>query len=130
MSDGLPRYVPKAWGFEEILVAHPLYTLKRLTVLPGFRCSLHYHRLKVETFLVVSGTLRLEIQSVTPEGEPLEKLRPEVLRPGQQFTLETCIAHRFYAATHEPCVFLEVSTQDIAEDSYRLDTSGPLTERA
>ena len=129
-NDALPRFVPKAWGHEQILVSGPLYTLKRLTILPGFRCSLHYHKLKSETFLVVSGTLRLELQQVTPEGVALGPLRPEVLWPGQQYTLAPCTAHRFYPATHEPCVFLEVSTEDLATDSYRLEPSGPIPERA
>ena len=118
------RYVPKAWGHEEILVATPLYTLKRLTVLPGFRCSLHYHAEKDETFLVESGRLQLETVAVTSAGDFRGERSHRIYSAGQQVTLPPYTAHRFQCATDEPCVFLEVSTADRETDSYRLELSG------
>lgn len=121
----LPRFVPKVWGHERIDVAQELYTLKQLTVLPGWRCSFHYHALKTETFLVQSGVLELEDQLVTTEGALLGMPQTRVLGPGARVILEPFTAHRFRAVTAEPCVFLEVSTQDLESDSYRLEPSGP-----
>lgn len=121
----LPRYVPKAWGFEHVLVAMELYTLKRLTVLPGFRCSLHYHAEKMETFLIERGALALETVPVTSAGERCDAPKHRVLAAGQQLTLAPFTAHRFHCGTDEPCVFLEVSTFDAESDSCRLELSGP-----
>ena len=121
------RYVPKAWGHEEILIATPNYTLKRLTVLPGFQCSLHYHVHKCESFLIESGVMLLETQSVDRlhnglMGEP----EHDIFQPGASVYLRNFTAHRFKCGSDAPCVFWEVSTYDDPADTVRLEPSGPI----
>lgn len=141
-TETLPQLVPKLWGHEEHLVLQPRYTLKRLVVQPGFMCSLHYHRLKHETFLVVSGRLQLDTVSLSLEQELYEHtqvwqalldqginpLQTILLGLQEQITLPAGVAHRFRACGAEPCIFLEVSTRDRATDSYRLELSRALLD--
>ena len=41
--------IEKPWGQEEILETNEFYTLKRLTMLNGHKCSKQYHNKKTET---------------------------------------------------------------------------------
>lgn len=134
----MSKWVIKVWGHEEVVVANPLYTLKRMLLLPELQCSVHYHNRKTETFVVESGVLALEtfeplmvhgLVALTPTGDPTYDVdaRPNlhILSPTEQFTIPPLMAHRFYCAGHQPCSFLEVSTEDLPEDSIRLTESGP-----
>lgn len=133
------RRIDKKWGYEEIPINTPDYCLKRLTVEPnGFACSVHYHLLKKETFLVLSGTLMLQVYVPKPEVNlpriaDLDRtfalsmfLPPKLLRltEGEQITIERLTPHRFWAWTETR--FLEVSTHDCPTDSIRIVESGPI----
>lgn len=114
------RIVPKLWGYEKHLVNTQLYCGKILVALPnGMACSIHYHKKKTETFHVLKG--RLHLQLFTIDGKLTEQ---SVLNGGDSLTLAPLTPHRFWA-TDEICEFLEVSTQDMPDDSYRIVDSGP-----
>lgn len=130
VTAGWDRFVPKAWGHEEILVRHELYTLKRLVVLPGYQCSIHRHRYKTETFVAQSGLVYVEIDTRAfrewgecrfADKEAWDPLPASLL---STVTIPAGCAHRFYAVGSTPGVFLEVSTHDDPEDSERLIISG------
>jgi cupin fold WbuC family metalloprotein len=113
--------VPKLWGYEKHLVNTNLYCGKILVALPnGMACSVHYHKKKTETFHILRGRLHLQLFSL--EGKLQEKT---VLNPGESLTLAPLTPHRFWAVD-ELCEFIEVSTTDTPEDSYRLVDSGPV----
>jgi mannose-6-phosphate isomerase-like protein (cupin superfamily) len=113
--------VPKLWGYEKHLVNTALYCGKILVALPnGMACSIHYHKNKTETFHIVRGRLQLQLFSL--EGVLQEKT---VLNPGDSLTLKPLTPHRFWAIG-ELCEFIEISTPDAPEDSYRLVDSGPI----
>ena len=57
------KTVKKVWGQEEWVVNNDKYCGKILTVKKGFRCSLHYHKKKHETFYVLEGNLLMEVYS-------------------------------------------------------------------
>jgi D-lyxose ketol-isomerase len=119
------KIVTKLWGYEKHLVNTELYCGKILVALPnGMACSIHYHKRKTETFHVLKGRLFLQLFSL--EGELLEEKN---LAAGDSLTLVPLTPHRFWAID-EVCEFLEVSTQDVPEDSYRLVDSGPIPTRA
>src|SRR5271170_1471818 len=82
------KKVQKLWGWEHWLTNTSDYCAKILTLVPGYQCSLHYHRVKRETFLVLDGMVQLEVQS--PEDSV-------ILGPGMKYTLEPVRAHRFQA---------------------------------
>jgi len=49
------NFVPKGWGYERWIVNNELYCGKELFIAKDKRLSLHYHKLKDETFWVLSG---------------------------------------------------------------------------
>ncbi len=109
--------VEKLWGHEEILVNTELYCAKHLIVEPGFQCSFHYHRIKDETFLVLDGTISLEVQK---KGE--DKIENYILQRDDFMRIYPGDIHRF-SSLGDTAIILEVSTHDDNEDSYRLENS-------
>ena len=118
--------VEKAWGREIVIVNTPEYAGKVMVLKAGFRCSMHYHREKSETFLVTAGRVRLELG---PRGQA-EYLRNSVriertvLLPGHSVDVPRLTLHRFTGL--EDSEFVEFSTHDDPEDSYRSEPSGPV----
>jgi mannose-6-phosphate isomerase-like protein (cupin superfamily) len=108
--------VSKDWGFEEVLVAEPEYTLKRLVIKPRKRCSLHYHPIKKETFVVESGVVRLEQRSI--RGTPID----ELLVRGESRTIMPKTPHRFSSVLGAS--LMEVSTRHSDDDVVRIEPSG------
>ena len=45
--------IDKPWGFEEILETNDNYTVKRLTMYNGHKCSLQYHNEKKRNNLCI-----------------------------------------------------------------------------
>jgi D-lyxose ketol-isomerase len=115
--------IKKIWGFETWISNSPLYCGKILTINPGFRCSLHYHRLKTETFLVTSGVVLLELAAHVDDWKVLS-FTSMFLLPGQSYTLLPGQLHRF--SSLEGATVIEFSTQHFDYDSYRLEESGPI----
>ena len=106
--------VMKKWGYEEILVDDEDYCCKLLNIHPKKKCSLHFHSIKKETFLVRSGLVRLE------HGN-----QDELLKPGESRTIMPETPHRF-SSVHG-AIILEVSTHHSDEDVTRLEPSGEIS---
>lgn len=113
MDEG--KTVEKVWGREVWLTNTPLYCLKQLHVNPGYRCSLHYHEAKDETFVVGSGAGFLQLR------DDLYRLRE-----GDVVHVPPRTPHRFFAEGSDPLVLLEVSTHHDDADVVRLRESEPL----
>lgn len=93
------------------------YCKKVLVQLPGQSHPWHYHRRKEETFLVVYGSLYVEVED-----------RQKLLLPGDTLLVLPGVWHRFWS--EEGCVFEEISTTHFANDSvYRDDAINRLTTR-
>lgn len=108
--------VNKKWGTERWLVNEPGgYCVKEMTLLPGWRCSLHFHNVKDETFYVVQGTVMLLVDNVMHRLEVGDHYR---IKPGQ--------IHRFHATGGVPATFIECSTYHDDEDVVRLTESEPI----
>ncbi len=106
------KKVKKLWGSEEWLVNNEKYCAKFLNLEKGFKCSLHSHKKKDETFYVLEGRVLIEGEGNTTTI--LYKNGSIRIKPGE--------VHRFYALT-ERAKILEVSTHHDDEDSYRLEKS-------
>lgn len=142
--------VPKTWGHEKIIANNAAlidgygYCLKELTVNPnGNACSIHYHAIKTETFYILRGALMLEIYTALGERnrivtDPSRHLEALVLcglyrmHPGESMTINPGEPHRFWAEQRlnggeplEHTVFMEGSTPDNPNDSYRIVPAGP-----
>ena len=98
--------VPKVWGTEEWVVNTPDYCGKILNLNEGFRCSMHYHKRKDETFYIVDGEVLLEYEMTKRIMVPGESQR--ILREGR---------HRFTGLQNSRLI--EFSTHHEESDSYR-----------
>lgn len=107
-----PRIAPvsKAWGEEYWVVNNDKYCMKLLHLHPGYQCSLHYHKVKDETFIVIAGNVRLEKNDFTHHMSDSQKLR---IAPGD--------VHRF--SSYTGALIIEVSTHHDDADSYRIEES-------
>ena len=52
--------VNKLWGYEIWIENNEKYCGKHLHVVPGKKCSVHYHKDKKETFYIINGELLIE----------------------------------------------------------------------
>ncbi len=84
------------------------YCKKIIVQLPGQVHPQHYHKLKEETFQVLSGTLHVVIEG-----------RKRTLYPGDTCLIQPGMWHGFWTETG--CVFEEISTRHHNDDSYYKD---------
>ncbi|MFH1358807.1 MAG: cupin domain-containing protein [archaeon] len=105
-----PEVHEKAWGFEE-WVANRDYCGKIMLLKKGFRCSIHYHKNKDETFYILSGKVLFEL------GD--EKA---IMVQGDVILVEPGVKHRFTGL--EDSKIIEFSSHHEDDDSYRDTESG------
>lgn len=105
--------IPKGWGHEIIIINDPLYCGKILVFHQGAKFSMHYHRIKDETWYVNKGEFIYRWIDLD-NGELHEQMLKEgdVVRqyPYQPHQLEALTAGEIF----------EVSTEHFNSDSYRL----------
>lgn len=105
------KVVTKLWGREIWYANEPEYCMKMLVLNPGFSCSLHYHNIKKETFIVKKGWCMFQHLMLDPE-------RMEV---GNYVVIQPKQPHRFFLPLGEKsCVIYEVSTHHDDSDVVRL----------
>ena len=100
---GLGRWEQVGLGVV-IRVNEPEYCSKYLTLEAGQECPLHSHKVKKETFFVLTGIVELEL-----DGEAL------TLSPGLSCTLKPGVNHKFWS--NGGAIIEEVSTHDENSDS-------------
>jgi len=104
------KKVDKAWGLETWLTNRE-YCAKYLDIKPGWRCSVHRHKNKDETFVVVKGACFLEIGGV-------EHIARE--DDGKEYHISPLTWHWFGVPKQwGPCRMLEISTHHEDEDCER-----------
>lgn len=108
--------IKKVWGYEIIIANNDLYCGKILCLFPRYRCSIHYHKEKVETFYILSGLVLMEV-----EGQEF------IMRPQSIIDLPPGTKHRFTGLQSSEIV--EFSTKDFPEDSYRDTKSEKISEK-
>lgn len=118
-------YVKKIWGYELHITNNNEYCGKIMGFNKGHSSSVHYHKLKKETFLLKEGKVKLEW--VDKENFSEEYIRDQflnelvnvtILEPGDAFELPRGRVHRVTALENSEVV--EFSTQSFDSDSYRL----------
>lgn len=112
------KYVPKGWGGEYWIHNDELYCGKKLVLKAGKRCSLHYHKLKTETFYVARGKLKMELKF----ADGSESVR--IMETGDVQHLPAGRIHRFTGI--EDAEIFEFSTEHSDSDTYRLETGDTL----
>lgn len=108
------RIVPKGWGREVWIANGKLYCGKILEINKGKRCSLHYHKLKTESFYLRAGRLRVRIKEST-HGSETEEFE---LNPGDCMDIHPGLVHQMEAL--EDAELYEFSTQHFDSDSHRI----------
>lgn len=111
----LDNFVKKVWGHEEWIVNNPKYCGKKLVLKKGFRCSMHKHDVKDETFYVLSG-------KVLMETDYLGEKENRIMTPGDVIHIKTGMWHRFSGIIDSE--IMEFSTFHMDEDSIRREPSG------
>jgi mannose-6-phosphate isomerase-like protein (cupin superfamily) len=111
------KVVHKVWGVEFWLVNNDLYCAKLLQVFPGYQCSLHRHKIKDETFLVLDQSVTLEQRDV--RDYPIS----EVLYVGDSRHIAPGTTHRFSNYGMFPAWILETSTTHSDLDVVRIEES-------
>jgi mannose-6-phosphate isomerase-like protein (cupin superfamily) len=109
---------PKVWGSETWLENNDKYCCKILSINKGYYCSLHYHKIKDEMFIVQYGEILLKL------GTPISGQIIN-MRKGDYVRIIPYQVHQFTAI--EDSAILEVSTHHDEDDSYRLEPSGKVS---
>lgn len=103
---GLEKY--EEWGAAILNCINREYCKKIIVLLPGQQHPIHHHVKKEETFQVLFGEMKINL-----DGEQ------KVLERGELLTVERNSKHSF--ATDTGCVFEEVSTTHYKQDSFYED---------
>ena len=98
----------KGWGWEDWIVNNELYCGKILHFKKRKRCSLHYHKIKDETFYIQKGEILLEVG-----------YKYKYMNKGDYFRITPGNAHRITAI--KTTDILEISTHHEESDSYRIE---------
>lgn len=104
------KMVPKIWGHELWLVNHDKYCGKILYFRAGKSGSLHFHKIKNETFYLKSGIVTVEVDNHTYQ-----------LSPGELIDIPSWAAHRVTAVADSE--IFEFSTHHDDTDTYRIELS-------
>jgi mannose-6-phosphate isomerase-like protein (cupin superfamily) len=110
--------VKKVWGNELIIANSPLYCGKILTLFSRHRCSIHYHRIKTETFYILSGLVLMELETYSAN--------PFIMKPGMALDISPQMKHRFTGLLDSKII--EFSSQDFEDDSYRDTISEKISD--
>lgn len=117
--------VNKVWGHEATIVNNELYCAKFLVIRKGYQTSIHYHKVKDETFYVMEGLVEVMIgNQVDPDLSIVDSI---LLTPGNIFRVKPGTQHRI-KAVEEDIKILEISTHHEDSDSIRLGSGGKIDE--
>src|SRR5215475_10166632 len=106
--------VPKGWGREVWIANNERYCGKILEINKGKRLSLHFHKLKTESFFLRRGRLKMRIKESadSPNIEEFEMVE------GDCMDIPPGLVHQMEAL--EDVELYEFSTQHFDSDSHRL----------
>ncbi len=112
----ITAFYNKKWGSETWLANNSKYCGKILYLKHGYRCSIHNHKKKDETFYILSGCVWMEWDG-----------RYRVMYAGDALRIKPGVYHRFHAFESDAQI-LEISTQHFDSDSYRKTKSEKVTK--
>jgi mannose-6-phosphate isomerase-like protein (cupin superfamily) len=105
---------PKGWGRELWLANNELYCGKILEIRKGKQCSLHFHKLKTESFYLRAGRLKVRVKE-SVDSELVEEFE---LSPGECMDIPPGLVHQMQAL--EDAELYEFSTQHFNSNFHRL----------
>lgn len=115
--------VSKVWGHEEIITNNDKYCMKMLFLREGYQSSFHMHKEKDETFLVISGRVKLEVKPYFhTHPDQCDVVHVIRLKAGGSYRLEPYTPHRFSSIDGDATI-VEASTPHLDEDVFRFEES-------
>lgn len=103
--------IEKPWGRVVTYALNQPSSVRVITVEPGQETSVHYHRMRDETWVVLDPGLMVEIDERTVDAEP-----------GEEFVIPAEQAHRIRCTGSQPGRILEVAYGYTTEDdTQRLE---------
>ena len=105
---------PKGWGREVWIANNELYCGKILEIRQGHKCSLHFHKLKTESFFLRAGRLKVRVKE-SVDAEVIDEFE---MIAGQCMDVPPGLVHQMEAL--EDAELFEFSTQHFNSDSHRL----------
>ena len=101
----------KPWGYEILVEKNKFYSVKKLFMKKGHRCSLQYHKKKIETVMCLKGKLTVYL-----------KKNKIVLKENETITIKPYQIHRMHAEKGN-CLYMESSSNHLTdvvriEDDY------------
>ena len=105
--------VVKGWGSEDIWCTNDKYCGKFLHFNEGAKFSMHFHRVKDETWYVLSGKFIVEWIDTR-----YANIKVQELNVGDTWRNAPLLPHRLICV--EAGTIIEVSTPDSVEDNYRV----------
>src|SRR6266699_4228668 len=96
----------RPWGTWEVLATGDRYIVKRISVLPGQRLSLQYHKHRSEHWTIVQGSAEVELDDVVHQ-----------MSAGQHIYIPVEGLHRVRALGSEPLVFLEIQVGEVLDEN-------------
>ena len=112
-----PERHDKGWGYEEWIANNEKYCGKLLFLKKHKKCSVHYHKLKDETFYLQSGKLKVLLADSFDDYKS-DKVKEILMRPADSLHIWPGRVHRMSAL--EDSELFEFSTQHFEEDSIRI----------
>ena len=97
------------WGYEIWIENTSYYCSKLLVLMNQIKGSLHYHKIKRETFIILQGTVQLRV------GDSVL-----VLDVNDKVFVERGTLHQFQALS-TTAVIMEISTHHEDSDSYKIE---------
>jgi mannose-6-phosphate isomerase len=110
--------IEKPWGRVVTYALNQPSSVRVITVEPGQETSVHYHRMRDETWVVLDPGLTVEIDERAVDAEP-----------GEEFVIPAEQAHRIRCKGSDPGRILEVAYGYTTEDdTQRLEDAyaGPV----
>lgn len=113
MEKGKKEIIQKGWGYEEVWASTSEYAAKILHFKEGARFSMHLHRVKDETWYVLSGSFRLVIIDTNTARQ-----KEILLNPGDVWRNTPMLPHQLICM--EEGKIIEASTADSEIDNFRV----------
>ena len=98
----------KPWGNENLIFQGFGYAVKKITLNPNQKTSLHYHEIKHETIMILEGELRIYIDNKIDEPEIL------ILTSGDYLAIEPEVIHQMSTDTAK-AVYFEAQTDHLTD---------------
>lgn len=109
----LEGIIEKGWGSENIFATNDLYCGKILNFNSGSKFSMHFHKIKDETWLILDGKFKLTYIDTKNAQE-----HTVILYPGDTWRNLPLEPHQLECLSQGRII--EVSTADSIEDNYRI----------